>query len=399
MKSFYLSNQQARRFMLLKQGLIDDFRFVGKLGVLDFVDQAGCIQYDPIDVCGKNAELVLQSRVKGFTKQMLYELLYEERALLDYFDKNLAIIKTTDWPYLWRKREAYQVGGRSHGEVNAVCEQIKEIIATKGCVSSADLDFDDRVHWYWSDTKLSRAALETLYFRGDLVIHHKKGTIKYYDLAESCIDTALLAAPRPYTNLLDYHKWCVLRRIGAVGLLWNKPSDAWLGIQDLKAAERKEVFALLLAEGRIIEITVEGLKDKLYCLGSDQDMLEEILLEPKLKPRCELIAPLDSMLWDRRLIKELFDFDYKWEIYTPETQRKFGYYVLPLLYDDRLIGRVEAVCDRKAKILHVKNIWYQEGVKQGKKLEKAVQDCIARFAAFHLCKEIVGISQFAGNPY
>ena len=221
-----LTNKQARRFMLMKHGLIGDFKFTGKKGILDFVHQAGCIQYDPIDVCGKNAELVLQSRVKGFTKQMLYSLLYEDRTLIDYFDKNLSIIKTTDWPYFWRYREAHKNGGRSHSEVNEVCDEIISIIRKQGAVSSADIGFNDTVKWYWSDTKLSRAALETMYFRGDLVVHHKKGTIKYYDFAENCIDSELLNSPNPFPDELGHQKWRVIRRIGAVGLLWNKPSDA-----------------------------------------------------------------------------------------------------------------------------------------------------------------------------
>lgn len=85
-----LTKKEARQFILLKQGLLGDYRFEGKQGVLDYVGQAGCIQFDPIDVCGKNAEIVLQSRIKKFKKSMLYELLYKDRQLIDYFDKNLA---------------------------------------------------------------------------------------------------------------------------------------------------------------------------------------------------------------------------------------------------------------------------------------------------------------------
>lgn len=147
MEIISLTNKQARRFMLLKHGLIGEYKFSGKQGVLDFIRQAGCIQFDPIDVCGKNSELVLQSRVKGFTKQLLYSLLYEDRLLLDYFDKNLAIIETADWPYFRRYREAHQTGGRSYNEVNAVCEKIKSVIREKGPVSSADIGFNDRVNW------------------------------------------------------------------------------------------------------------------------------------------------------------------------------------------------------------------------------------------------------------
>lgn len=380
-----LTNEQARRFMLLKHGLIDSYKFTGKQGVLDFIRQAGCIQFDPIDVCGKNAELVLQSRVKGFTKEMLYSLLYKDRTLIDYFDKNLAIMETSDWPYFRQYREAYKTGGRSHNEVNAVCEEIKNLIHEKGPVSSADIGFNDTVDWYWSDTKLSRAALESMYFRGDLVVHHKKGTIKYYDLAENCIALELLNAEDQYPEELAHKKWRVLRRIGGVGLLWNRASDAWLNIWGLKAPERKEIFEQLLSEEKILEIKVDGIKDTLFCLSTDLNLLETVLKEPKLKARCELIAPLDNILWDRNLIKALFDFEYKWEIYTPKEQRKYGHYVLPMLYGDRFIGRVEAICDYKARTLVVKNIWFEKGVKQTKKLQTAIDTCICKFSKFNEC--------------
>ena len=205
-------------------------------------------------------------------------------------------------------------------------------------------------------------------------------------LRKNCVAVELLNAPEPYPNELDHQKWRVLRRIGAVGLLWNKPSDAWLNIWGLKSAERNEIFMQLLEEEKILEIKVDSIKDRLYCLSTDRDILETVLQEPELKARCELIAPLDNMLWDRRLIKAVFNFDYKWEIYTPEIQRKYGYYVLPLLYGDSFIGRVEAICDRKAGTLAVKNIWYEKGVKQTKKLQTAINNCICKLADFNECK-------------
>jgi len=100
-----ISKQQARLFILSKQGLIGGYRFVGKEGAYNFVRQAGCIQYDPVDVCGKNAELTLQSRVKGFRKNMLHDLLYKDRLLVDYADKELSIWPTEDWPYFSSYRE------------------------------------------------------------------------------------------------------------------------------------------------------------------------------------------------------------------------------------------------------------------------------------------------------
>ena len=93
-----LSIRQARRFLLLKNGLIGGYRFKGKQGALDYVRQAGCVQYDPVDLCGRSADLTLLSRVKGYRKQDLQSLLYEDRALIDYFDKQLSILPAQDWP-------------------------------------------------------------------------------------------------------------------------------------------------------------------------------------------------------------------------------------------------------------------------------------------------------------
>ncbi len=108
-----LTKPQARTFILVKQGLLGGYRFSGKEGAYAYVRQAGCIQYDPVDVCGKNAELTLQSRVKGFRKSMLAELLYKDRLLVDYADKELSIWPAEDWPYFSRYRERSRALGAS----------------------------------------------------------------------------------------------------------------------------------------------------------------------------------------------------------------------------------------------------------------------------------------------
>ncbi|WFR54881.1 crosslink repair DNA glycosylase YcaQ family protein [Anaerocolumna sp. AGMB13025] len=389
MQQYNLTNRQARRFILLKQGLIGGHKFAGKEGIKQFINQAGCVQYDPIDICGKNAELVLQARIKGFRKQMLYDLLYKDRALLDYYDKNLAIIRTGDWKYFKRIRDYFKIHSLNLQQVEAVSEQIKELIREKGSVCSKDIDFGQKLNWYWgNDTSLSRVALETMYFMGELIIHHKKGTIKYYCLSEDFIPEEDLQAEDPNPKDEDYLEWNILRRISAAGLLWNKPSDAWLFIRNMKAQDRNKIFLKLLKENKIIEVSVENMKEKLYCLEADRDLIEEILKEPVLKPRTEFLAPLDNMIWDRKLIKALFNFDYKWEIYTPESERRFGYYVLPILSGDRFIGRIEIINNRKIRCLQIKNIWLEPDMKQTKKLSDSLRKTINRFAKFNDCEQI-----------
>ncbi|MGG1518240.1 crosslink repair DNA glycosylase YcaQ family protein [Paenibacillus oryzisoli] len=388
-----LTIRQARQFMLLKHGLLGEYRFIGKQGILDFVRQASCLQYDPIDVCGKNAELVLQSRVKGFTKEMLEELLYQDRRLVDYPDKNLAIIPVEDWPYFERYRRAARQHAEHYPDMQALTEQVRTHIQNHGAISSDDIKLDVDFSWrsaiHWSGgNNASRSVLEQMYSTGELIIEHKKGTRKYYDIAEKYIQANVLNAPEPLPSELEHQKWRVLRRIGAVGLLWNRASDAWLNIWGLKSAERNEVFRQLSIEAKVAAVTVEGMKDILYCRTEDLPLIEAILKDPKLQFRCELIAPLDNMIWDRKLINELFGFDYTWEIYTPVHKRKFGHYVLPLLYGESFIGRVEVIAERKTRQLVVKNIWYEKGVKPTKKLQTALDDCFKRFAKFNGCETI-----------
>ena len=135
---------------------------------------------------------------------------------------------------------------------------------------------------------------------------------------------------------------------------------------------------------------MEGMRDMLYCLAEDAPLLEEIRQEriPGGK-RCELLAPLDCLLWDRRLIRELFGFEYTWEIYTPQPKRKYGFYVLPLLYGDSFAGRVEAVAGKGGRYLLVKHIWPEEGVHRTKVFDAALERCFRRFAAFNGCSRTV----------
>ena len=221
MTKIEITKEQARLFLLLKHGLIGEYKFCCEAGVLQYVKQVGCVQYDPIDVCGKNSELVFQSRVKGFSKAMLEKILYEKRQLVDYFDKNMAIILADDWKYFKRLREHHQINGRGKAEVDQIESSIKEIIKEKGYVAAKDLPYQEKVSWYWSATSLARAALETMYFRGSLIIHHKKGTNKYYGVTEDYLPDDVINAVDPNKTEYDYLKWRVFRRIKGVMICWQ----------------------------------------------------------------------------------------------------------------------------------------------------------------------------------
>ena len=392
-----MTREQARRFVLRKQGLLGKYRFVGKSGAYQYIRQAGCIQYDPVDVCGKNAELTLQSRVRGFTRKMLTDLLYIDRLLVDYTDKELSIWPREDWPYFSVCRDRSKMHGAGFPCIPALEEQTVDYIRKNGPVSSDTLPIQGKVFWHssmhwsgnWHGTSpAARSVLEQLYTDGVLLIHHKSGSRKFYDLADKYFSRDLLDAQNPCPDEMSFLAWRIRRRIGAVGLLWNRRSDALLGIE-MTTEQRDAAFEKLEAEGVIRKTAVEGIRFPMYFLTEDLPLFEAVLSDAvDLSRRLEFLAPLDPMLWDRKLVEAIWDYQYSWEIYTPAEKRKFGYYVLPVLYGEKMAGRIEAAADRKAETLVIKNIWYEPGIRQTKKLNTAVDAAIGRLAKFNDCSRI-----------
>ena len=386
--NIHLSNRQARQFLLMRHGLIGDYTFNGNDGIMSFFRRVGCIQYDPVDVCGRNADIILNSRVGDYRKEMLYGLLYNDRSLIDYFDKNLSIFPIDDLPALLNRRlrggyaEAYD--SRGGDAVKQIEPLIRRLIEEHGHISAKEVNIDETLEWHWGVvSSLPRAALESMYFRGELIVHHKTGANKSYALMKDHVPAEILEAQLPFSSEEERLAWHVRRRIGAVGMLWNKAGDAWLGLQ-LKAADRAAAFQKLLGDKSIFEITVDGIKDALYVCENERADLEAVLAEKPLLPRAEFIAPLDSLMWDRKLITAIFGFDYKWEIYTPQEKRKYGAYTLPILYGDSFIGRIDIT--RKEGRLTINNLWTENGKSLGSKEKTAVNKCLKRFSVLNECK-------------
>lgn len=382
MDAITLTNRQARRFLLTYQDLCPPRGLRGRDGVLGYIRKAGCIQYDPLHVAGHNHELVLHARVGDFTPGMLTRLLYRERRLLDGWDKNMSIYPVEDWPCFARDRAGFAENmSVRYRQAEPIIPQVRRAIEERGPLSSLDLEYDEVVDWWWSPTRLARVALECMYFTGEVAVHHKVHTRRVFDLSCRCIPDAVQNAPDPNPTEADYHDWLVLRRIGSVGLLWDRPSDAFLGT-GIKSADRNAAFARLMDAGKIQEVRVEGIQSPLYMRAEYAPLAERALAEKEPAPQAAFLAPLDNMLWDRKLIAALFGFDYKWEVYTPIPQRKYGYYVLPVLYGDRFVARCEPVRDRKEKTLTLLNWWWEDGVRPTQKMGAALARCMKKYMRY-----------------
>lgn len=368
MLTYNLTKKQARLFLLSHQKLTAGAIPSGKLSIYDYVRHVGCIQYDPLNIAGHNHELVLQARIPGFTPKLVQELLYEDRLLVDGWDKNMSIYCTEDWPYFKRRRTVAASHHQANEPVMVAVAQVREELQKRGPLSSLDLDGKEKVDWAWAPTRLSRAAMESMYFWGEIVVHHRVHTRRYYDFAERLLPSELLSSADPNVTEEQFHDWYVLRRIGSIGLLWNKSGDGWLGISGLKSKERAAAIQRLLEKDSLRKVWVEGIKVPLYIRSIDAPTLESVILQESeeigLQPRdsfAAVLAPLDNLLWERELVRQLFGFHYRWEVYKPAIEREYGYYVLPILYNDRFVGRFEPVMDKKSQTLNINNWWWEPG--------------------------------------
>jgi len=380
-----LSKTEARRFLLAHQRLWPPRGLCGKEGILDLIRHVGCIQYDPVNLVGQNPELILQARVADYTPTLLNELLYTDRRLVDGWDKQAAIYGVEDWPYFARHRNWAR---RNHGDPVSppmtIAAAVKDAIRERGPLCSADLGHNDTIDWWWGvQTRLGRASLEILFGMGEVGIHHRVNTRRYFDLIERLLPAELLAAADPNPADEAYQDWHVARRVGGLGIANPAAGEYWLGIIGVKAEARRAALARLVERGELVPVAVEGVaRSPLFARAADLPLLDAIAGADEADPAAAFIGPLDNLIWDRDLVRWLFDFDYTWEVYKPAAQRKYGHYVLPVLYGDRFVARVEPIFDRKARVLTIVNWWWETDVEPDDALVTALAECLAAFGRY-----------------
>lgn len=364
-----LSVEEARRFLVhyhLRWDSID--------GVFA---RLGSIQYDPLNPVGRNHDLVLQARVPGYRVDDWQTYAYLDRRAYDAWDKQACLVPTSDWAmrapirerfHAWHDRSILQ-------EYPEAVEAALAEIDDRGPLSS--LEFTDRTrahdgHSWYGPTRIKR-ILRALWIRGELVTHHREAGRHYYDRPERVIPPQYLHAPVPSEE--EYHAWVIMRRHRAAGLLRPRSEQAiWSVCGDL--ATRQRAIAELVDRGDLTPAHV-GPKHTLYHLPTEAVGL---LNAAPLEPRMVFLGPLDSLLWDRRSTSDIFDFDYVWEVYKPESLRRWGYYVLPVLYGDRLVARFESRLD--SGVWLVQRWWWENGIRPDAEMLEALRGAADNFAQY-----------------
>ena len=362
----------ARRFLVLRHLLAPPRALPAEpTSVIRVVDRLGSLQFDPLEVAGRNHDLTLLARVDGYRRSWTEDLLYGDRVLYETYNKMFSLVPTAELPWYritWDLRHEEHRGGAfdDHGPL---VEELLERVRAGGPLSSTDVEPRAAIDWYWRPTNQVRALLEALAEAGILGISRREGNRRIYDLTERLFPAELLAR-RPDQREQRRHK--LLSRYRGNGLLGATGEyTLWAGTGP--TAERGALRSELVDMGAITPVVVEGLRGPRFVVTGELPLLDAAEAEIAAErgetpgrpggcaPGAAFLAPLDPLAWDRDLLLRLWGFDYRWEVYVPAAKRRWGYYVLPLLYGDRFVGRIEPRIDRAANTLRVLGVWWEEG--------------------------------------
>ena len=360
------SREAARRFLVRRHLLAPPRSLPARpASVKTVVERLGSLQFDPLEIAGRNHDLVLLARIAGYRREWTDALLYEERWLYEAYNKGLSLLPTAELPYY---RVGWDVNRVRHGAATFVehadlVAELLDRIRRDGPLSSTDVEPRAAIEWYWRPTNQVRAILEALAEAGVLGLARREGNRRVYDLAERLFAAGLLAERRTEE---EQRRHKLLSRYRAHGLLGASGGQAeiWLGTATT-AKDRYRRRDELIEAGTLVPVEVEGIRGPRYVLGAEVAILEEAARavgagEPA-GDGVAFLAPLDPLVWDRDLLRSLFDFDYVWEVYVPAAKRRWGYYVLPILFGDRLVGRIEPRIERASGALRILGLWWQDG--------------------------------------
>jgi uncharacterized protein len=350
-----LSVAQARRVALAAQGFLDKPHAAPTMRTLQrTVERTGVLQVDSVNVLQRAHYMPLYSRMGAYDVDLLRRASEgRPRRLVEYWAHVQAFMPVELWPVMQHRMAFYRERkGKWWQDVSVeLAASLRDEVAARGAVTARDLDDGrprDKVHWGWNWSE-ERKALDYLFMTGELAIAGRNSQFEVrYDLPERVIPAAVLAQPTP--SLADANRELVRRAARSHGVAT---------VQDLRdyyrmgAAETATAVAELVEEGELLPVEVRGWKRAAY-LHRDARL-------PRRVDARTLLSPFDPVVWERARTEALFDFFYRIEIYVPAEKRVHGYYVLPFLLGDRIVGRVDLKADRKERRLVVKGAYAEPG--------------------------------------
>jgi len=398
MTSITISQQTARRFVLGKQGLWPGRRWKGKKGTAQAIRECEAVQLDPLNIFARSQDIVLHSRVLDYKPDYLYQIAYQEREFFDYGGW-LAMYPMSNLPYY----RVHMERRKHHKRVEdfflsnpELFEQVRQELRARGPLGNRNFNGNAVVGNYRGrkDTSL---ALFDMWLCGELMIHHREGFARVYDFREN-------VAPQKYNYIVNEKEaedFFFRQNISFQGLFRAsvlKPALQYDLQHNYSRADVNQLIAAWLESGKVEQVKIENGRDTYLVLAEDVPALESLEKgkvpkgwKPKETTTLEEVTFLSSLdiVSARGRAKKLFDFDYVWEVYVPAHKRRWGYYVLPILYGDDLVARLDPKLDRATMTLEIKGFWHEDDAPlKDLDFANAFAKGLVRFAKFVNAKRV-----------
>ena len=387
----FIANDAARRIFLDRHALAEAPSGAGRGDELcGLIRRLGFVQVDSINTVARAHDMILFSRRSAYRPQHLRPQLDRHRTLFEHWTHDASVIPAEYFPH-WRlrfERDRERLSKRwANWRRDGFAEKFDEVltrISDHGAVCSAEVGTDEkRSSGGWWDWHPSKTALEYLWRTGEISVTRREGFRKYYDLTERVLPADLVAARPDHAATVEWACSTALDRLGFATS--GEIAAFWDLVTPLEA---KDWCARAIAKGRVIEVEIG-------MAGSEKprrSVAWPTILDtdpPEPTGRVRVLSPFDPALRDRKRAERLFGFHYRIEIFVPEPQRRYGYYVFPVLEGARLIGRIDMKCERDAGRLNVRAFWPEAKTRIGKGRLVKLETELDRIGRFTDCREVV----------
>ncbi len=344
-----LTREKAARVALHFQRLGRQRPKASHTTVLDIVQTLGSLQIDTINVVERSPHLVLYSRLENYSNKILEELLFKERKLCEYLTNVSAIIPIHDYPYYFY---AWVTRPRPNSWTQRIwlpknrnfVEKIRRLVPKDRPFSTDDFEESlQRRLGGWSGSELSR-ALDHMVTEGSLMIHHREGPRKFYARRKK-------PQSRFRTSEVDDQKllrFLLRRSLAAMGIGTLREIQL---ARAMPAKDYNQEANSMVDDGTLDVLSVKGIRDTYYALREQRDQIEAAREEPAPDDQATLLSPFDNLIINRQRTFKLFGFYPRFEAYVPKEKRKYGYYNMPILYKEKLLGYVDLKLDRKTSVM------------------------------------------------
>ena len=379
-----LTRSAARQLALSCQGLGPRWSLPpGKEGAARAIERLEYLQIDTIAVVQRAHHHILWSRCPGYAPAMLHELHSRDRRVFEGWTRVACYLPIEDYRYYLPAMQAFAASEKTRRflENNSeIVDHVRGRIREEGPLASADFASPEgQRRGPWWDWKPAKRVLEMLFQAGELMISERRSFQRVYDLTERVLppDTNT-AAP----NSDEAARFVVNRVLAAGGVAAG--GDLRL---TWKRSERAEAaLDEMVAEGTVTPVEIDQVEGEYFALTS---VLQAGNNSAPDHAAVHILSPFDNLVTNRRRVLQLFGFECKLEAYFPAEKRKYGYFCLPILRDDRFVGRVDAKADRRQRILIVRGLMFEADVTDFARLAPPLADRLREFADFNDCGDIV----------